>query len=155
MLRVSLGALAAVVLSGCDVPTYPVGVAPEPLSQAEQQALTAAISQSLNDPASGQSSDLTGYTASAGDRVVCSGYNERGRFGGVAGFGRNGLGRSADLEPTYSWDRTDEGGVGATRSDLRAAAPLVPRRSIDRFDPRPRLGSPLGLSGCLVTRATG
>ena len=155
MLRSSLAAVAALVLSGCDVPTYPTGVAPEPLSQAEQQVLTAAIRQSLNDPASAQSSDPTRYAASAGDLVLCSGYGERSRFGGIAGFGQNGLGRSADLQPTYSWDRTDGGGVGATRSDLRAATPLVPDRSSDRFVLRTPLVPPFGRSGCLVTSTTG
>lgn len=150
MLRSSLAAIAAVVLSGCDVPTYPTGVAPEPLSQAEQQVLTAAISQSLNDPASAQSSDQTERAASAADRVLCGGRGGRSRFGGIAGFGGAGPRRSADFEPTYSWDRTDDGGIGATRSDLRAATPIVPDRLGSRFDSRPRPVPSFDRVGCLV-----
>lgn len=146
MLRLSLATMGAALLLGCGVPTYPTGDALQPLSPAEQQALTAAVSEGLNDPSGDRASALTRGAVRAEDRVLCGRRDGRSRFGGPAGFRRDDFGGDAGPQPSYSWDRTDRTGIGATQSDLRAASPIVQPRSAERLDPWE------GSVGCLVVR---
>lgn len=80
-----LGA-ATLALGGCIANTVEIDTYPAAVTARDMATAQAAIAYQLKDPDSAKFRDLTGYSTSAGDVILCGEVNGTNSFGGYAGF---------------------------------------------------------------------